>query len=89
MGCHQVDYTNSPSFIMQNEKAVSIYNTTQIDLQGQAASETDGQRLTQRAPAGSCSLVRGLRIEGRKVVHLSCVDVRETRGTEEPDCVSA
>jgi len=39
MYCHQVDYTNSPHMIMQNDKVVSINNTTQIDLQGQAASE--------------------------------------------------
>ena len=29
--CHQVDYTNSPHVIMQNDKVVSINNTTQID----------------------------------------------------------
>jgi len=42
--CHQVDYTNSPHIIMQNDKVVSINNTTQIDLQGQLASESDGHR---------------------------------------------
>src|ERR1700747_1872506 len=42
--CHQVDYTNSPHIIMQNDKVVSINNTTQIDLQGQVASESDGHR---------------------------------------------
>jgi len=39
-----VDYTNLPHFIMQNERVVAINNTTQIDLQGQAASESDGHR---------------------------------------------
>ena len=58
MYCHQVDYTNSPSFIMQNEKAVSINNTTQIDLQGQAASETDGQRHLS-GTGGQLQFVRG------------------------------
>ena len=58
MYCHQVDYTNSPSFIMQNEKAVSINNTTQIDLQGQAASETDGQRHIS-GTGGQLQFVRG------------------------------
>ncbi len=58
MYCHQVDYTNSPSFIMQNEKAVSINNTTQVDLQGQVASETDGQRHIS-GTGGQLQFVRG------------------------------
>lgn len=58
MYCHQVDYTNSPTIIMQNEKAVSINNTTQIDLQGQAASETDGQRHLS-GTGGQLQFVRG------------------------------
>jgi acyl-CoA hydrolase len=39
-----VDYTNLPHIIMQNDNVVAINNTTQIDLQGQAASESDGHR---------------------------------------------
>jgi acyl-CoA hydrolase len=58
MYCHQVDYTNSPNMIMQNERAVSINNTTQIDLQGQAASETDGQRHLS-GTGGQLQFVRG------------------------------
>ena len=58
MYCHQVDYTNSPHIIMQNEKAVSINNTTQIDLQGQAASETDGHRHIS-GTGGQLQFVRG------------------------------
>lgn len=58
MYCQQVDYTNSPNIIMQNEKAVSINNTTQIDLQGQAASETDGQRHLS-GTGGQLQFVRG------------------------------
>ncbi len=42
--CLPVDQTNLPHFIMQNDRVVSINNTTQIDLQGQAASESDGHR---------------------------------------------
>ena len=37
-------YTNPPHIIMQNDRVVSINNTRQIDLQGQAASESDGHR---------------------------------------------
>ena len=56
--CHQVDYTNSPHMIMQNEKVVSINNTTQIDLQGQAASESDGHRHIS-GTGGQLQFVRG------------------------------
>lgn len=56
--CHQVDYTNSPHIIMQNDKAVSINNTTQIDLQGQAASESDGCRHIS-GTGGQLQFVRG------------------------------
>jgi acyl-CoA hydrolase len=58
MYCHQVDYTNSPHIIMQNEKAVSINNTTQVDLQGQVASESDGQRHLS-GTGGQLQFVRG------------------------------
>ena len=58
MQCFPVDYTNMPHIIMQNENMVSINNTTQIDLQGQAASESDGHRhLT--GTGGQLQFVRG------------------------------
>jgi acyl-CoA hydrolase len=41
---YPVDYTNLPENIVRNDKVMSINNTTQIDLQGQAASESDGHR---------------------------------------------
>jgi acyl-CoA hydrolase len=44
MLCCSVDYTNLPHNIMQNDRVFSINSTTQMDLQGQAASETDGHR---------------------------------------------
>jgi acyl-CoA hydrolase len=53
-----VDYTNLPHNIMQNDKVFSINNTTQIDLQGQAASESSGHRhLT--GTGGQLQFVRG------------------------------
>jgi acyl-CoA hydrolase len=53
-----VDYTNLPQNIMQNDRVVSINNTTQVDLQGQAASESDGHRhLT--GTGGQLQFVRG------------------------------
>jgi acyl-CoA hydrolase len=55
---HPVDYTNLPQNIQQNDRVVSINNTTQIDLQGQAASESDGHRhLT--GTGGQLQFVRG------------------------------
>ena len=58
MLCCPVDYTNMPHIIMQNDKAVSINNTTQIDLQGQAASESDGHRHIS-GTGGQLQFVRG------------------------------
>ncbi len=58
MMCCPVDYTNLPANIMQNPGVVSINSTTQIDLQGQAASESDGNRhLT--GTGGQLQFVRG------------------------------
>ncbi len=55
---YPVDYTNLPENIMRNDRMVSINNTTQIDLQGQAASESDGHRhLT--GTGGQLQFVRG------------------------------
>ena len=56
--CHQVDYTNSPHIIMQNNCVISINNTTQIDLQGQVASESDGHRHIS-GTGGQLQFVRG------------------------------
>jgi acyl-CoA hydrolase len=58
MLCYPVEYTNSPHMIMQNDRAVSINNTTQIDLQGQAASESDGHRHIS-GTGGQLQFVRG------------------------------
>ena len=39
-----VDMTNLPHLIIQNDRLTAINNTTQMDLQGQAASESNGHR---------------------------------------------
>ena len=55
---YPVDYTNLPENIMRNDRVVAINNTTQMDLQGQAASESDGHRhLT--GTGGQLQFVRG------------------------------
>jgi acyl-CoA hydrolase len=53
-----VDYTNLPDSISRNDKVVSINNTTQIDLQGQAASESCGHRHVS-GTGGQLQFVRG------------------------------
>ncbi len=58
MLCLPVDYTNMPHIIMRNDKVVSINSTTQIDLQGQAASESDGHRHIS-GTGGQLQFVRG------------------------------
>jgi acyl-CoA hydrolase len=53
-----VDHTNLPENIQRNDRVVSINNTTEIDLQGQAASESSGFRhLT--GTGGQLQFVRG------------------------------
>jgi acyl-CoA hydrolase len=55
---HPVDYTNAPHIIMRNDRVAAINNTTQIDLQGQAASESDGFRHIS-GTGGQLQFVRG------------------------------
>lgn len=55
---HPVDYTNAPEAIMWNKQVVSINNTTQVDLQGQIASESDGFRHLS-GTGGQLQFVRG------------------------------
>ncbi len=56
--CLAVDATNMPHIIMQNDRVVAINNTTQMDLQGQAASESDGHRHIS-GTGGQLQFVRG------------------------------
>jgi acyl-CoA hydrolase len=50
--------TNLPHLIMQNDRLTAINNTTQMDLQGQAASESDGHRHIS-GTGGQLQFVRG------------------------------
>jgi acyl-CoA hydrolase len=58
MLCCPVDYSNLPHIVMQNDKVTSINSTTQMDLQGQAASESDGHRHIS-GTGGQLQYVRG------------------------------
>jgi acyl-CoA hydrolase len=83
-----VDYTNLPHHIMQNDRVVSINNTTQIDLQGQAASESDGHRhLT--GTGGQLQFVRGAYASrgGKSFICLS--STYEKRGARRSRIVSS
>jgi acyl-CoA hydrolase len=82
-----VDYTNLPQNIVRNERVVSINNTTQIDLQGQAASESSGHRhLT--GTGGQLQFVRGAYASagGKSFICLS--STWEKRGARESRIVA-
>lgn len=53
-----VEQTNLPDRIMRNDNVVSINNTTQVDLQGQACSESSGHRHIS-GTGGQLQFVRG------------------------------
>jgi acyl-CoA hydrolase len=85
---HPVDYTNLPHHIMRNDRVVSINNTTEIDLQGQAASESAGHRhLT--GTGGQLQFVRGAYASrgGKSFMCLS--STYEKRGERRSRIVSA
>jgi acyl-CoA hydrolase len=56
--CVPVDATNLPAEIARNDRVVSINSTTQLDLQGQAASESAGYRQLS-GTGGQLQFVRG------------------------------
>ena len=78
MLCCPVDYTNLPHIVMQNDKVVSINSTTQMDLQGQAASESDGHRHIS-GTGGQLQYVRGAYASngGKSFICLSSVYERK------------
>ncbi len=58
ISCQPVESTNLPHHIMQNDRLTAINNTTQMDLQGQAASESSGHRHIS-GTGGQLQFVRG------------------------------
>ena len=77
--CVPVDHTNPPHIIMQNRRAVAINNTTQIDLQGQAASEFDGHRHIS-GTGGQLQFVRGAYASEGGKAFICLSSVYERRG---------
>jgi 4-hydroxybutyrate CoA-transferase len=53
-----VNYTNNPAIIARNDKMVSVNSTLQIDLTGQAASESIGYRQFS-GTGGQADFIRG------------------------------
>ncbi len=58
ISCQPVEMTNLPHLIMQNDRLTTINNTTQMDLQGQAASESSGHRHIS-GTGGQLQFIRG------------------------------
>jgi acyl-CoA hydrolase len=58
ISCQPVDMTNLPHLIIQNDRLTAINNTTQMDLQGQAASESSGHRHIS-GTGGQLQFIRG------------------------------
>ena len=56
--CLPTDETNRPAAIAANDRVVAINSTTQVDLQGQAASESAGHRHIS-GTGGQLDFVRG------------------------------
>jgi acyl-CoA hydrolase len=77
--CLPVDHTNLPANIMANDRVVSINNTTQIDLQGQAASESDGLRHIS-GTGGQLQFVRGAYASQGGVSFICLSSTYERRG---------
>jgi acyl-CoA hydrolase len=77
--CHPVEMTNLPHVMMQNDRLTAINNTTQMDLQGQASSESDGHRHIS-GTGGQAQFVRGAYASkgGKSFICLS--SVYERRG---------
>ena len=84
---YPVDYTNLPDNIARNERVVSINNTTQIDLQGQAASESSGHRHIS-GTGGQLQFVRGAYQSKRGKSFICLSSVYERNGKRESRIVT-
>ncbi len=77
--CCPVEYTNMPETVMRNERMIAINNTTQIDLQGQAASESDGHRHIS-GTGGQLQFVRGAYASRNGKAFICLASTYERRG---------
>jgi acyl-CoA hydrolase len=84
ISCQPVDMTNLPHLITQNDRLTTINNTTQMVLQGQAASESDGHR---HISGSGCQMqfIRGAcASQGGRVVPVHLVNLRARRRSAQP-----
>ncbi len=84
---YPVDYTNLPHNIMQNDRVVSINNTTQIDLQGQVAAESSGHRHIS-GTGGQLQFVRGAYASRGGKSFICLASTYEKRGRRESRIVA-
>jgi acyl-CoA hydrolase len=82
-----VDYTNLPHQIMQNERVVAIVNAAQIDLTGQACSESAGLRHIS-GTGGQLQFVRGAYASRGGKAFLCLSSVYERQGRRESRIVA-
>jgi hypothetical protein len=73
------------AIVMRNDRVISINNTTQIDLQGQAASESHGHRHIS-GTGGQLQFVRGAyaSLDGQSFICLA-LDLRGAGRAAQPD----
>ncbi|HYA35581.1 MAG TPA: acetyl-CoA hydrolase/transferase C-terminal domain-containing protein [Candidatus Binataceae bacterium] len=74
-----VDYTNLPHNIMRNDRVVAICNAAQIDLTGQACSESAGMRQIS-GTGGQLQFIRGA-YASRSGKAFMCLSSKYARGT--------
>jgi acyl-CoA hydrolase len=80
--CLAVDLVNLPHVVMHNDRVVAINNTTQMDLQGQAASESAGHRHIS-GTGGQSQFVRGAYASARGKSFICMSSAYERRGVRE------
>jgi acyl-CoA hydrolase len=82
-----VDYTNSVDVIARNDNVVAINSTTQIDLQGQAASESAGHRHIS-GTGGQVQFVRGAYMSKNGKAFLCLPSTHEKKGARKSRIVT-
>jgi acyl-CoA hydrolase len=80
--CLAVDLINLPHIVMQNNRVVAINNTTQMDLQGQSASESAGHRHIS-GTGGQSQFVRGAYASNGGKSFICVSSTYERRGVRE------
>jgi acyl-CoA hydrolase len=83
-----VDYTNAPEIAARNDHLIAINSTTQIDLQGQAASESAGHRHIS-GTGGQLQFVRAAYMSRGGKAFLCLPSTHEKKGVRKSRIVGA